>query len=180
MLNTDLENVVLGGGCFWCTEAIFNKIKGIVNVVSGYAGGDIENPSYVKVSGGETKHAEVVEITYDPQIINFEKILEVFFDVHDPTTLNAQGSDIGTQYRSVIFYTREFQKNEAIAYINNLKNKMKFKNPIVTEVLPLINFYKAEDYHQDFYAKNSGAPYCALVISPKIDKLIKNHEKLLK
>lgn len=158
-----METATLAGGCFWCTEAIFKRLKGVNSVVSGYAGGDMQNPSYDKVSSGTTGHAEAIQVKFDPSIISFEKILDVFWATHDPTTLNRQGADVGTQYRSIIFYHDEKQKESA------LKSK---KPSFVTEIIPFLNFYKAEDYHQDFYEKNKSYPYCQIVIDPKIQKLL--------
>lgn len=167
----NLEIATLGGGCFWCTEAIFKRLKGVNSVVSGYAGGTMENPSYEKVSEGSTRHAESIQIQFDPSIISYEKILEVFWATHDPTTLNRQGSDIGTQYRSVIFYHSEQQKEIAL----------RSKQPsFVTQILPFDKFYKAEDYHQNFYDRNKSYPYCQLVINPKIQKLLEQFKKEVK
>ncbi len=158
------EIATLGGGCFWCTEAIFKRLKGVVSVISGYAGGKMENPSYQDVSSGTTNHAEAIQIEFEDSIISFEKILEVFFATHDPTTLNRQGADIGTQYRSVIFYHDNKQKEIA--------EKSK-QSSFVTQILPFEKFYKAEDYHQNFYERNKDYPYCQIVINPKIQKLLK-------
>ncbi|MDP2638190.1 MAG: peptide-methionine (S)-S-oxide reductase MsrA [Candidatus Levybacteria bacterium] len=167
-----MEKATLGGGCFWCTEAIFKRLKGVISVVSGYAGGSIDNPSYEKVSMGTTGHAEAIQIEFDLSIIPYEKILEVFWATHDPTTLNRQGADEGTQYRSVIFYHSEEQKNTAEKSKQNLEKSGKLKDKVVTEILPFDKFYKAEDYHQDYYAKNKSYSYCQIVINPKIQKLI--------
>lgn len=162
-----METATLGGGCFWCTEAIFKRLKGVKSVMSGYAGGspsaDGENPSYEKVSEGSTGHLEAIQIEFDPSIISYEKILEVFFATHDPTTLNRQGQDIGTQYRSAIFYHSEDQKKTA----ERLK-----KSSFVTQILPFDKFYKAEEYHQNFYDRNKSYPYCQIIINPKIKKLL--------
>lgn len=166
-----METATLGGGCFWCTQALFKRLKGVKSVVSGYAGGKMKNPSYEQVSSGQTNHAESIKIKFDPKIIPYEKILEVFWATHDPTTLNRQGSDVGTQYRSVIFYHNEKQKEIA----------EKSKQPsFVTQIIPLDKFYKAEDYHQDFYDKNKSYPYCQIVINPKIQKLLKEFSKDIK
>ena len=166
-----MEIATLGGGCFWCTEAIFKRLKGVQSVVSGYAGGAMENPSYDKVSMGTTGHAESIQIEFDPSIISYEKILEVFWATHDPTTLNRQGADEGTQYRSVIFYHNEKQKEIA----------EKSKQPsFVTQIIPFDRLYKAEDYHQDYYEKNKSAPYCQIVINPKIQKLLEKFKKEVK
>ncbi len=171
---------VFGGGCFWCTEAVYQKLKGVDKVVSGYSGGDMDNPSYEKVSGGSSGHAEVIQITYDPQVVSYRQLLEVFFAVHDPTTLNQQGADLGTQYRSVIFYFNEEQKNEAEGIIQELTKDGAYQNPIVTEIKPLIHFYPAEDYHQNYYNQNQNQPYCQVVINPKLDKFKKTFASLLK
>ncbi len=165
------EIATLGGGCFWCTQAIFQRLKGVTSVMSGYAGGSMENPSYDKVSTSTTGHAETIQIEFDPAIISYEKILEVFWATHDPTTLNRQGADVGTQYRSVIFYHNEKQKKIA--------EKLK-QSSFVTQILPYGKFYKAEDYHQDYYEKNKTAPYCQIVINPKIQKLLEEFRKDVK
>lgn len=161
-----METATLAGGCFWCTEAIFKRLKGVHDVISGYSGGTVENPTYEQVCSGSTGHAEAVQIEFDPTIISFEKLLTIFFHLHDPTTLNRQGSDVGTQYRSVIFYHNEEQKGIA----EKLKADI---TGAVTEIAPFTNFYPAEDYHRDYYAKNSDQPYCQFVIDPKIQKLMK-------
>jgi peptide-methionine (S)-S-oxide reductase len=174
------EVAVFGGGCFWCTEAIFMRLKGVGKVTSGYAGGKIKDPNYYEVSEGTTGHAEVIKIEFDPQIISYETLLEVFFATHNPTTLNRQGADAGTQYRSIILYTTEEQKKEAEKYIQKLGASGDYDNPIVTEIKELDNFYDAETYHQKYYDTNKDAPYCQLVISPKIDKLLHTFGKLVK
>lgn len=169
--NYKFETAVLAGGCFWCTEAVYEQVEGVVDVVSGYAGGVTENPKYEEVSTGKTGHTECVKITYDPDKIKYEQLLEIFWKVHDPTTLNRQGADVGTQYRSVIFYLNEEQKKIAInSKLNAQKN---FKDSIVTEIIPLKKFYLAEDYHQNYYRNNPDAPYCIFVINPKLNKLKK-------
>jgi peptide-methionine (S)-S-oxide reductase len=173
------EVAVFGGGCFWCTEAVFQRLKGVVKVVSGYAGGKIPNPSYDRVSVGTTGHAEVVEITFQPDQISYQQLLQVFFVVHDPTTLNQQGYDKGTQYRSVIFTTSTEQAQQANKYITELTEQREFENPIVTEVVPLDQFFTAEEYHQNYYNNNQAQPYCQLVINPKLDKLFKQFPELL-
>lgn len=165
-----------GSGCFWCTEAIFQRIKGVVQVTSGYTGGTVDNPTYREICTGTTGHAEVVQVEYDPAIVAYEDLLQVFWKTHDPTTLNRQGADTGTQYRSVIFYHNEEQRQLAEAYKEQLTTAQAYTKPIVTEILPVQRFYKAEAYHQDYYNANGEAPYCQFVIAPKIDKL----EKLLK
>ncbi len=174
------ETATLGAGCFWCVEAIFDQLKGVENVQSGYSGGNIKNPSYKEVCTGRTEHAEVVQITYNPEIISFEDILEVFWTVHDPTTLNRQGADVGTQYRSAIFYHNEKQKEIAEAYIKQLNELKTFENPIVTEVTKFENFYPAKDYHEDYYKRNGDQPYCRMVIRPKVRKFQKLFNTKLK
>jgi len=167
------ETATFGEGCFWCTEAVFQRLKGVVKVESGYSGGSVSNPSYEAVCTGKTGHAECTQITYDPQIISFKELLEVFWKTHDPTTLNRQGADAGTQYRSVIFYHNIEQKQLAEKYKNDLDDAKIWNDPIVTEISPFKSFYKAEDYHQDYYNKNGNQPYCNLVITPKIEKFKK-------
>lgn len=174
------EVVAFGGGCFWCTEAVFLMLKGVEAVTSGYAGGTTANPSYDQVSSGITGHAEVTRIEYDPSMIAFRKLLEVFFSAHDPTTLNRQGADVGTQYRSIILYATDAQKDEAEAMIRELTAAERFPSPIVTEIAPLDRFWPAEGEHQDFYAKNPGEPYAAAVIAPKVKKVKKQFFQLLK
>ncbi len=175
-----METATLGGGCFWCTQALFRRLKGVASVVSGYAGGIVENPSYEKVSEGSTEHAESIQIQFDPSIISYEKILEVFWATHDPTTLNRQGADVGTQYRSVIFYNSEKQKEIALRSKKEMQKPGKFKDNIVTQIVPLDKFYQAEDYHQNFYDRNKSYPYCQIVISPKIQKLLEEFKKDIK
>ena len=170
----NLNTIYLGGGCFWCTEAIFRSLKGVSSVESGYMGGNIPNPTYEKVSSGTTGHAEVVKIKYNEEEISTPDILEIFFDLHDPTTLNRQGNDVGTQYRSVIFYTEEIQKFEAELIIKKLNKLFESSGKkVVTELVPASEFYPAEEYHKEYYKNNSSAPYCQLVISPKLEKLQK-------
>lgn len=161
----------LGGGCFWCTEAVFEKLDGVKRVVSGYAGGEDPTPTYKEVCSGETGHAEVIQIEYDPDTVSFEELMEVFWLAHDPTTLNRQGNDVGTQYRSVVFYHDEEQKTAAEKSKQEAKGM--FKRPIVTEISPFEKFYPAEDYHQDYFAKNPNNPYCNFFIPPKLEKLKK-------
>lgn len=168
------ETVTLAGGCFWCTEAIFKRLRGVIRVTPGYSGGTMEKPSYEAVSTGVTGHAEAIQIEFDPQVISFEKLLEVFFKLHDPTTLNRQGNDTGTQYRSVIFYHDQNQKDLAEKIKNQVDTSGLYPNKIVTEIVPFEKFYPAEEHHLDYYAKNSSAPYCRVVIDPKISKLYKN------
>lgn len=176
----DLPAVTLGGGCFWCLEAVFVELQGVVKVGSGYAGGTVTNPSYQQVCSGNTGHAEVVQVTFDPQVVTYEEILAVFFSIHDPTTLNRQGADVGTQYRSVIFYHNLAQKEAAELLISNLEGQQIWPDPIVTELAPLELFYEAEDYHQDYYQYNSEQPYCRVVISPKVAKFRKSFAHKLK
>jgi peptide-methionine (S)-S-oxide reductase len=165
------EFATIGGGCFWCVEAVFQRIPGVKSVASGYAGGRTENPTYKQVCTGVTGHAEVTRIEFDPKVISYEKLLDYFWDAHDPTTLNRQGADEGTQYRSIVLYSDEAQK--AAAEKSKAKAQNKFKSPIVTEIVPLTHFYPAEDYHQDYYNQNSNQPYCRAVIRPKVDKIEK-------
>lgn len=175
-----LDMAVFGGGCFWCYEAIFRRLKGVINVISGYAGGNISNPSYEQVSSGQTGHAEVVKVEFDPKVISYYNLLDVFFALHDPTSLNRQGNDIGEQYRSIIFFYSDEQYKTAVKYIDNLEKTKEFPHPIVTEVKPLIAFYPAEDCHRNYYDNNKTQPYCRLVISPKIKKLEKEFAGQLK
>jgi peptide-methionine (S)-S-oxide reductase len=169
-----LETATLGAGCFWCVEAVFQDLKGVKSVTSGYSGGTVKNPSYKEVCNGTTGHAEVAQIVFDPKVISFDELLEVFWQTHDPTTLNRQGGDEGTQYRSAIFYHNEKQKEIADSYKKKLNEEKVFDNPIVTEISPLTNFYKAEDYHQDYYNLNKDKnPYCSMVIQPKVEKFRK-------
>lgn len=167
------ETITLGGGCFWCVEAVFQRVKGVEKVVSGYSGGNIANPTYREVSSGLTGHAEVVQVTFNPKVIGLEKILEVFFKTHDPTTLNRQGADVGTQYRSVIFYHNENQRRIAQQIINRLNDEKIWDKPIVTELSPMKAFYKAEDYHQNYFNRNPNQGYCQFVIVPKLEKFNK-------
>lgn len=175
-----VEIVTFGAGCFWCTEAVFLNVKGVEKVESGYSGGKIKNPSYREICTGTTGHAEVTQITFDPKVVSFEDLLEVFWNTHDPTTLNRQGADEGTQYRSVVFYHNETQKKTAEAYLRQLETSKVYKNPIVTEISPLTNFYKAENYHQNYYALNPNQGYCQYVIRPKVDKFKKQFASKLK
>ena len=168
-----IEEITLGGGCFWCVEAVYLNLNGVIKVESGYSGGFIKNPAYREVCNGTTGHAEVVKITYDAQLVSLQKILEVFFTVHDPTTLNRQGNDVGTQYRSVIYFHDAEQEQIAISIIKKLEEQSVFTNPIVTEVKPFDTFYKAEDYHQNYYNLHKSEPYCQLVIVPKLEKFKK-------
>jgi len=175
-----LETATLAGGCFWCTETIFKRPKGILSVIPGYSGGQKENPSYDEVCSGTTGHAEAIQITFDPTVISYDKILDVFWHLHDPTTLNQQGSDIGPQYRSAIFYHSKKQKEIAIRLKNKLDRLGVYSKPIVTQIVPFTNFYKAEDYHQNYYERNKSYPYCQTVIDPKIQKLMANYKQDVK
>lgn len=167
------QRITFGGGCFWCLEAVFQRINGVKSVASGYAGGQVPNPTYKQVCGGDTGHAEVVQIEFDPQVVSYDKLLEVFWAAHDPTTLNRQGADVGTQYRSIILTENDNQKK--IADASKQKAQADFKDPIVTQIEPLKTFYKAEDYHQNYYNQNAGTnPYCSVVIRPKLQKLLKH------
>ncbi len=170
----------LGGGCFWCLDAVFNYIEGISKVTSGYSGGKIKNPSYEQVCSGITGHAEVVQITFDPSVISFDELLEIFFAIHDPTQLNRQGADVGSQYRSVIFCHSEEQEESALYAIKRLEQEKIWKNPIVTEISPFEEYYIAEEYHQNYYEKNPTQSYCSFVISPKISKVHQNFSHKLK
>ncbi|HUF03574.1 MAG TPA: peptide-methionine (S)-S-oxide reductase MsrA [Aridibacter sp.] len=173
MENSMLETATLGGGCFWCTEAVFVALKGVEEVVSGYSGGHVENPSYQEVCTGSTGHAEVIQVRLDPEVISFKEVLQIFFATHDPTTLNRQGNDIGTQYRSVVFYHSDEQKETAEQVIEEIGNEAIYDDPIVTEVTEFSNFYPAEDYHRDYFENNPDQPYCSAVVAPKVAKFRK-------
>ena len=175
-----LEVTTLGGGCFWCLEAVFDQVKGVEDVVSGYAGGTVPNPSYERVCTGSTGHAEVVQVTFDPSVISYREILDIFYSVHDPTTLNRQGADVGTQYRSVIFYDSEAQRETAEAVIRDLAQAKTYSDPIVTQVVPFRAFYQAEDYHQEYFAHHPERAYCRAVIGPKVAKFQKHFVDRLK
>jgi len=177
-MKSDSETIVFGGGCFWCTEAVFSMLKGVIKTTPGYAGGDTKNPTYGQVCEGDTGHAEVLQIEYDPKIVGLEKLLEVFFSMHDPTSLNKQGSDTGSQYRSVILYSTEAQKREIDAFISRARGG--YKKPIVTEVKMLDRFYPAENYHKDYYGKNPIQPYCMFVVRPKVEKTKEHFRDLIK
>ncbi|MHB8930765.1 MAG: peptide-methionine (S)-S-oxide reductase MsrA [Melioribacteraceae bacterium] len=170
---TKYEVATFAAGCFWCTEAVFQRLKGVVKIESGYSGGSVPNPTYEAVCTGQTGHAECTQITFDPKIISYKELLEVFWKTHDPTTLNRQGNDTGTQYRSAIFYHNDEQKQLAEKYKRELDSEKIWKDPIVTEIVPFKKFYKAEDYHQDYYNKNGSQPYCSFVITPKLEKFKK-------
>lgn len=180
MNSTDLQEATFGAGCFWCTEAVFLDVKGVTKVESGYSGGTVKNPSYREVCTGLTGHAEVTRITFDPKLVSYADLLEIFWNTHDPTTLNKQGADEGTQYRSVVFYHNPEQKKTAEEYKAQLEASHVFKNKIVTEISPLTNYYPAEDYHQNYYALNGSQPYCQYVIRPKVDKFRKQFKNKLK
>lgn len=174
------EEVVFGGGCFWCTEAIFLKLRGVTSVTPGYAGGNIDNPNYYEVSEGKTGHAEVVQIIFDPQTISFKSLLSVFFAVHNPTSLNRQGNDLGSQYRSIILFTSEKQKQESMDAIKKINDSKEFDTPVVTEVVKLNKFFTAEEFHQNYFKKNSDQPYCHYIIEPKLEKLKEKFINLIK
>jgi peptide-methionine (S)-S-oxide reductase len=175
-----LEIATLGGGCFWCLEAIYNELKGIIKVESGYAGATIPNPTYKQVCTGTTGHAEVIQISYNPNLITYREILEIFFTMHDPTTLNRQDNDVGTQYRSIILYHNQNQKQTAEKIINEITQEKIWNTPIVTQIEPYQTFYKAEDYHQEYYKKNPEQYYCKIIIEPKIAKLRNQYFEKLK
>lgn len=175
----ETEIAVFGGGCFWCTEAVFESLKGIISVMPGYAGGHIENPTYEQVSSGKTGHAEVIKIEFDPSKITYRELLAVFFASHDPTTPGRQGDDVGEQYRSIILYANEEQKHQAENIIKEI-NASATGDPVITEIKALENFYEAEDYHRQYYLKHKTAPYCQLVINPKLEKVQEQFAKLLK
>ena len=177
---SNLETITLGGGCYWCVEAVYENLDGVKSVVSGFSGGKVANPTYEEVCTGETGHAEVVQITYDKTVTDINEIFKVFFTVHYPTTLNRQGADVGTQYRSVIFYKNDEQRKAAQSIIAELNKAKVYNSPIVTKVEPFTKFYKAEDYHQNYYANNKSQPYCKMVIQPKIEKFEKVFKDKLK
>ena len=177
---SNLETITVGGGCYWCVEAVYENLDGVKSVVSGFSGGNVANPTYEEVCTGETGHAEVVQITYDKNVTDINEIFKVFFTVHDPTTLNRQGADVGTQYRSVIFYKNDEQRKAAQSIIAELNKAKVYSSPILTKVEPFKKFYKAEDYHQNYYANNKNQPYCKMVIQPKIEKFEKVFKDKLK
>ena len=179
-MGQNLEKATFASGCFWCGEAIFEELEGIISVENGYAGGEMENPTYEKVSGGKTGHTEAIQITFEPEKISYSDLLEVFWATHDPTQKNRQGPDVGHQYRSVIFYHNEEQKKLAEESKKHLEELSELKKPIVTEIVPLEKFYPAEKYHQDFYSHNPGAPYCQVIINPKLEKFRKQFKEKLK
>jgi peptide-methionine (S)-S-oxide reductase len=175
-----MEKATLASGCFWCTEAIFKRLRGVSSVQSGYSGGEKENPTYDDVSSGTTGHAECIQITFDPAIIPYVTILEIFFASHDPTTPNRQGNDVGTQYRSAIFFHDDKQKETALKKREELENSGKFHDSIVTQIVPFTNFYPAEEHHKDYYDNNRSAPYCMFIIDPKVRKLMEHFRKEVK
>ena len=174
------ESLVLGGGCFWCLEAVYDQVRGVESAVSGYAGGEVPNPTYKQVTGGRTGHAEVVEITFDPSVVSRDTLLDVFFTIHDPTTLNRQGNDVGPQYRSIAFYANDAQKKSIDDAIARTAASGEWRGSLVTEVQPLKAFYVAEDYHQAYFELNGEQPYCSLVIAPKVAKFKKRFAAILK
>ncbi|MFZ1279652.1 MAG: peptide-methionine (S)-S-oxide reductase MsrA, partial [Ignavibacteriaceae bacterium] len=178
--NPNLETATFGSGCFWCTEAIFERVNGVIAVVSGYSGGTVEDPSYKEVCDGTTGHAECTQITFDSSVISYDELLEIFWKTHDPTTLNKQGNDVGTQYRSVIFYHNDAQKQKAEFYKNKLIEEKIWDKPIVTEITKFDKFYPAEDYHQEYYDNNPNQGYCSFVITPKVEKFEKIFKDKLK
>ena len=175
-----LDTATLASGCFWCTEAVFMRLKGVTSVVSGYAASKVPNPSYEAVCSGKTGAAEAIQLTYDPSIISYDKLLEIFWHLHDPTTLNRQGNDVGTQYRSAVFYHDDEQKQIALAEKEALEKSGTYKDPIVTEISPFTNFNQAENYHKEYYDRNRSAPYCMFLIDPKVQKLLKEYRNEVK
>ncbi|MCR6642715.1 MAG: peptide-methionine (S)-S-oxide reductase MsrA [Sporocytophaga sp.] len=169
----NIDTATFGAGCFWCVEAIFQDMKGVHKVVSGYTGGHVDNPTYKEICTGNTGHAEVIQVYYDPEVVSFKDLLEVFWQTHDPTTLNRQGNDVGTQYRSAVFYHNTEQKELAEKYKKELDKSGAFSSPIVTEIVPVSKFFPAEDYHQNYFNLNQGQPYCTYVIKPKVEKFKK-------
>ncbi|WP_232468340.1 peptide-methionine (S)-S-oxide reductase MsrA [Alkalitalea saponilacus] len=180
MAEQNRETAILGGGCFWCLEAVFQKVKGVEAVVSGYSGGYIKNPAYREVTSGRTGHAEVVNVVFNPEVISYEVLLSIFFTIHDPTTLNRQGADVGTQYRSVIFYLSEEQKRTAEKVMAQFEEQKVYNNPIVTQLVEEAPFYRAEDYHQNYFRNNPDQPYCRVVIEPKVVKFRSRFAEWLK
>ena len=179
-ISKSLEVATFAGGCFWCTEAVFDQLKGVVKVESGYSGGNVPEPSYEDVCTGETGHAESIQVTFDPSLVSYADLLRIFFTTHDPTTLNRQGADVGTQYRSAVFYHNPEQERIARQVVEEFERSKVWKRPIVTEVAPYKTFYKAEDYHQEYYTRNSRQPNCRVVIEPKIAKLREHYRERLK
>ncbi len=179
-METTTQLATFGGGCFWCTEAFFEEVNGVITVTSGYSGGGLPNPTYQQVCQGNTGHAEVVQIEFNPEVITFARLLELFFMTHNPTTLNQQGADVGSQYRSVVFFHTPQQKEQTLNYIQELTNKKTWPDKIVTQVVPLTNFYKAEDYHQNYFEQHPEQGYCQIVIAPKLQKFRKSYYQYLK
>jgi peptide-methionine (S)-S-oxide reductase len=179
-MNKNIQSAIFAGGCFWCTEAVFQDLKGVISVLPGYTGGNMDNPTYDRVSGGNTGHAEAIKIDFDQDAISFDDLLSVFFNTHDPTTLNRQGNDVGTQYRSAIFYTNEEQKIKAENIIKELNDNKAYDKPVVTEVKKFEKFFEAEDYHKNYYKNNKEAGYCQIIIAPKLEKLQKRFNNLIK
>nr|WP_245532644.1 peptide-methionine (S)-S-oxide reductase MsrA [Bernardetia litoralis] len=179
-INVKLDTATFGAGCFWCIEAVFQRLEGVDTVISGYTGGQTQNPTYREIGTGTTGHAEVAQITYNPEVISFDELLEVFWATHDPTTLNKQGNDVGTQYRSAVFYHNDEQKQKAEFYLKRLTEEKVFDKPIVTEITALDKFYVAENYHQNYYNNNKTQGYCSFIISPKVEKLKKVFPNKLK
>ena len=177
---TKLETATLGGGCFWCLEAVYNELRGVEHVISGYAGGHVPNPTYEQVCSGRTGHAEAVQVTFDPAVISYREILEVFFTIHDPTTLNRQGADVGTQYRSVIFHQSPEQEQVAREVMAQTNASGIWRTPLVTQLAPLDRFYPAEGYHQNYFERNAAQPYCQIVIAPKVAKVRERYLARLK
>jgi len=180
IMESNMALATFGNGCFWCTEAIFQQLKGVENVVPGYAGGSTDNPTYKEVCSGSTGYAEVIQMSYDPEVISYRELLDVFFYTHDPTTLNRQGNDVGTQYRSAIYYHDESQKEDALKMIEQLELEKVYEDKIVTEVTELDKFYLAENYHNDYYNNNKNQGYCRAVINPKLDKFVKKYKSKIK
>ena len=180
MTTSPLQTATLAGGCFWCTEAIFQRFKGVKSVMPGYTGGDLKDPTYEQVSNGNTGHAESLQISFDPSVIPYQKLLEIFWHLHDPTTYHRQGADVGPQYRSAIFYHTDEQKDQALQSKNELERSGYYKHPIVTEIVPFTSFYPAEPYHRNFYNRNQESPYCQFVIDPKLQKLMKEFKDEVK
>jgi len=179
-MSQSLETATLGGGCFWCLEAVYDQLRGVTDVVSGYSGGHVENPTYEEVCRKKTGHAEVVQVTFDPSVVSYRELLEVFFTIHDPTTKDRQGNDVGPQYRSVIFYHSPEQKATALQVIREFEQAKVWDDPIVTEVVPFEKFYPAEDYHQEYFKRNPYQPYCTFVVAPKVAKFRKRFFDKLK
>ena len=177
---SQLETLTLAGGCFWCTEAVFNRLKGVTSVVPGYAASQVKNPSYEQVCSGRTGAAEAIQLTYDPTVISYDTLLDIFWHLHDPTTLNRQGNDVGTQYRSGIYYQNDEQKQLALASKAALEKSGAYKHPVVTEIVPFTNFYPAENYHKDYYDNNRSQGYCMFVIDPKVQKLLQKYRNVVK